>query len=133
MGRGVMTVTDAISIVYVTSDCDNDLDWYDFIEDVRSIIEHRFPSFVRVDKWDGREERRILENNLARVVICEYCGLVSINLAVREDGDYYIDRQPLAEHWCRQIAPKFEALFSDRLRRIATASNGESFYKKVNP
>ena len=132
MSRGVMTVTDAVSIVYVEHGCEENWDWDDFIEGVRSEIKHKFSSFQDVDKWDGREEHRILENDLARVVICEYCGLASINLAVREDGAWYYDRLPLAAHWCRQIAPKFEALFSDRLRRIATASNGESFYEKVN-
>ena len=132
MGRGVNTVTDAISVVYLQHSSEDDYDWKNFCGGIREMIVEKFPSFYRVDKWDGREEHRILENEHARIVICEYCGLASISLAVREDGDYYIDKLPLAEHWCRQIAPKFEALFSDRLRRIATASNGESFYEKVN-
>jgi len=132
MGRSVMTVSDAVMIVYLEHDAQDCDDWDWFLEDIRNVISQRYKSFVACDKWDGREQKRILENDLARVVVCEYCGLVSINLAIREDGDWYLDRIALAEHWCNQITKGLAGLFSERLRCIGRASNGEAFFEKVN-
>jgi len=129
MGRSVMTVNDAIQIVYLVYKGEDEWEWDDFILDIQEVIQQKYKSFEPCDKWDGREEYRILENDLARIVICEYCGLVSINLAVRDDSIYWL---ALAEHWCRQIAKGLAELFPGRYQCIGRASNGEAFYERVS-
>lgn len=111
MGRGVMTVSDATAIVYVNlPDYDGDDDWDNFIWQVRWAVTESWPSFYECDKWDGREEHRILESGLARIVVCNYAGVASINLAILDDlWKYTPDLTPLAEHWCQQIADRFYA------------------------
>jgi hypothetical protein len=127
MGRSVMTVSDAIQIVYLELDEEYD-DWDWFIEDVRTVISQKYKSFQVVDSWDGREEHRILENDLAKVVVCEYCGMVSINLVPCEFSLFLL---PLAEHWCSQIADGFAKLFPERLCKLGTMSNGVSVYERA--
>lgn len=128
MGRSVDTVTNAAEVVFIYQDFEDSFAWQDFIEDVKTIILRRYPSFYACDKWDGREQKRILENGFARVVVCEYCGLVSVNL----DS---IDDNVLGKNWCRQIAKGFKNLLDktflvNRITPIGHASNGEKVYRK---
>jgi len=147
MGRGVMTATDAVHVVYfpitIGSGCDDEdccdsdfsyWEWDEFIEDLWEIIKDRYPSFFDCDKWDGREEHRILENDYARIVVCEYMGCVSVSLAIREDADHWPYAYGLADHWCRQIAGNFQKLLDAHFGTIAklgTMSNGVSVFQKV--
>ena len=134
MGRGVMTVSDAVCVVYLHHSDEEwdgigkDTDWEFFVEGLRDTIRSRYPSFRAVDSWDGREEKRILENELARVVVCEYAGIVSISLAIRNRDVEFEHEENLAEHWCKQITNGFQQLFLDRLRKLGTMSNGVSVY-----
>jgi hypothetical protein len=124
-----MTCSNAVQIVYLDVSDENEFDWEFFVEDVQLTIRSWWPSFEEVSVWDGKEERRILENQLAKVVLCEYCGLASINLVPCEFTFGFL---PLAEHWCHQIANKFAEIWPDRLRSIGRASNGEQFFERVN-
>ena len=132
MGRSVNTVSGAICIIYTVFEGEEDWQWDDYIDFLQERVVEKYPSFVGVDSWDGNEEHRILENELAKVVVCEYCDLVSINLVVRKRDVEFEHEENLAEHWCAQIAKGFAELFPNRLRRLGTFSNGESVFEKVN-
>ena len=136
MGRGVMTVSDAVQIVYLEIDYDID-EWMleDELEYIRDTIKAKYKSFEDANTWDGREELRVLENELAKVIVCSYMNVVSINLVPFDlSGMYnwgYTDATPLAEHWCNQIAKGFAELFPGRLIKQGTFSNGVSVYKRA--
>ena len=147
MGRSVMTAIDAIHVVYfpitIGSGCDeidqDDSDfgyweWDEFIDDLQEMITVAYPSFLRCDRWDGREEHRILENDLARIVVCEYMGLVSVSLVAADwYGSYLPCLGGLADHWCRQISSNFQKLMDANfttLNKQGTMSNGVSVFMK---
>jgi hypothetical protein len=130
-----MTVSDAVTIFADVSDIEESYEWEDFLTNVRWVGTGRWPSFYEVDEWDGREERRILQNDLARIVVCEYCGLASINLAARTSlGEYSPDLTPLAKRWVAQIAGNFCKWMQEHFTCYAkqgTMSNGVSVYEKL--
>lgn len=134
MGRGVACMSGG-PVAYIDgSDWlkeDRDWDWNDFIDGLKEIITGLFPSMYTVDKWDGQELHRILENGHARIVVSEYCGCISISLAVRDD----IEHDTLAGCWVLAAGKKFygglkKAYPSDFMVKMGTFSNGESVYRK---
>ena len=106
------------------------MDWDCFVEDQIDKIKKLFPSFTDCDKWLGREDHAIAENNFAYFGISEYMGLVSLWM-VEKDGDDYGDEQAgLRKRWAEQVAGKFEKEFSE-LHKLGTFSNGEAVFKRV--
>jgi len=138
MGRSVNYVSGAAAVAFLTMDYDGE-DEYGFddaladnIESLRIVLTKRFPSFKYTSKWDGREEHRILENDLARVVVCTYGNLMSVSLAV-DTGAADYGYQALAERWCRSVVKKFTAALDSNfttLTKIGTFSNGEGVYER---
>jgi len=131
-----MTVSNAVQIVYLEIDYDlEEWMWDDELEYIRDTIKAKYKSFEDANTWDGREEFRVLENGLAKVVVCSYGSIASINLVPLDLEGVYgwgaADTTPLAEHWCNQIAKGFAELFPARLRSLGRASNGEQFFEKV--
>lgn len=128
MGRSVAVPINVTQVVYMDiRDYDDDHNYDMFIDDLRSILKKRFKSFQDARRWDGREGLAILENDLASVVLCEYCGVASVSLVPEENS--------LAENWARQAKFKETLIkyFPDYvLRRVATFSNGESMYERIN-
>jgi hypothetical protein len=135
MGRGVMTVSDAVVAYVHLPEYEDDSDWDNFIWQVRWAVTEKWPSFYEVDEWDGREKHRILQNDLCRIVVCEYCGVASINLAIRESlWQYTPDLTPLAKRFQGQIASHFIKWMSenfDCLAKQGTMSNGVSVYTRM--
>jgi hypothetical protein len=134
MGRSVAVPSDAIATVYVDHGCEDPIDWDDWVEDVRNVIRSDYPSFSVDDRWVGQEERAILSNCRADVVVAEYCGLASISLVPTEESLAYLSEQNLHDAWCEQIEARWteriNAAFNG-LRKVATFSNGESVYERV--
>lgn len=128
MGRSVMVPTDAIVTAFIQLPDDSvHFDWEEFVENLRDVVRRRYPSFEHADRWAGRECLVIAENEHAGVAIADYCGLVSVSLA---------GRNPFGRAWACRIGPGFRATIEKAyaghaLRRVATASNGESFYQRV--
>jgi len=131
MGRSVSVPGDAFCTAYIHLEpCEDEYyaqeQWDDFIEDLRGLIAHRYPSFETEDRWAGRETQVILENLNAAVAVCEYCGLVSVSLVSRP--------HPLAQTWCRGIEKGFLDLINSSfggLRKIGTGSNGEAYFQQI--
>lgn len=127
MGRSVSYANGSIAIAYTTLDIEGE-DFFestfldDTIEDVQEYAPTLWPSFLKCDKWLGREDHAVLENSLAYIGVSEYCGLVSIWLAPKDE--------PFAENFCSQIKEKFLKTFGT-LNKVATFSNGEAMFEKV--
>lgn len=144
MARSVMVPSNAEKVVYVPFDVDEeDLDiesdlFEDFVNEIQHVLKSRYRSLQECDRWVGREERAILENAYAEVVVSEYGGLVSISLCPTDEpcGDpESIALENLGASWCGQISEGFANLLNETfggLRKIATASNGEAFFKRIN-
>lgn len=153
MGRSVSYARGAFAIAYrdcsyfgmITEDVEGNkllepqhdedmaqIDWDDFIINTKAEIRAKFPKFEECDKWLDREDHAILENRYAYFGVSEYCGLVSLWLVLKEDiTSYYsnADLTGIAEHWAKQVKPKFEKYFGN-LRRVGTFSNGEGVYEQ---
>ena len=114
--------------------CDEDYQWaFDsMVEDLQEYAPTLWPSLRKCDKWLDREDHALLENDLCYMGISEYCGLVATWIVPKDDyrsgySDQHVDN--LCARWITQITPKFEKTFGQYVK-VATASNGESFYVK---
>lgn len=138
MGRSVSVPSDAVATAYIQWEPedphDSQWEWDYFIDDLLCVLQRSFRSFAAIDVWVSNEEKAILENSQARVVVAEYCGLVSVSL-VPCDLDYYDESlRGLRDHWCKQVTPKLLKTINETfggLKKIGTFSNGCSVYEKV--
>ena len=126
MGRSVNIPRGAQVVAFNHIDYEDEHDdwsYDDFVEYAKHAVSEIAPSMSSDSGWIDREGRIIASNSFAKMVLSEYCGLVSLALVPEEDN-------ALAAHWCSQIEPKFMASFSD-MELIGRASNGEAFFRKV--
>lgn len=110
--------------------------WDDDMLNLSSALRAAFPSLCEADRWLGREDHVILENSLAAVTVSEYCGLVAVCLVPERWNAYgLIEDDPLSVCWIALIEARFRRIVADtfgtELRHIATASNGEAFFERV--
>lgn len=126
MGRSVSYPVAAVAVAYQDVHDMDEWDWTNFEEWIEDTAQDQWPSLDYCDKWLGREDHVLLENNHCYIGVSEYCGLAAIWLVYKDDGDY----PQLAESWAFRIMPKFEEMYSD-LRKVGTFSNGESVYEKI--
>ena len=122
MGRSVSYASGSIAIAY--SHIEPEDEEFDFIiEDRREYGKSLWPSLSNCDEWLDKEDCAILENDHCYIGVSEYCGLVSTWLVPKEENN-------LSVAWCNQIKDKFMKSFST-LNKVATASNGESFFERI--
>lgn len=145
------------NVMYICSDCETEnnenapdcpgcgADLYDesgesaqfefdcLVDDIRGSFKRKFPSMRNCDHWPERESRAIVENDHCMIVISEYCGLVSIGVVPTGlwEAYYTPNSAPLAFDWATRYAAPFLRQAFGQLRKIGTASNGESFYERV--
>lgn len=101
-------------------------DFDDFLLDLRQVLDGSagapggkgFPTLRECDRWQGREDHVILENERGEVSVSEYCGIVSVCLAPRNSDN------PLDQHWCWQAAENFEKLLHGAFSKSALVSHG---------
>ena len=143
MGRGVNYDSDAVQVWYLDSSCEcnpHGCDCWDYLEEsIVSAIAGRYRSLISNDgrDWVNRETRVILENDLCKISISEYCGCTSISLAPKESpyqSEAYMDN--LAQHWCSQVIGGIHKVLSDNfptslLTKLGSFSNGESVYERA--
>lgn len=141
MARSVSYATGASWVLYAIPDHGDDeemdeLDWDDFIGNLRAEFKAAFPSLDDTDEWLDREDHAILENRFAYIGVSEYMGLASVWGVARTNDYGGFETEALAENWLNQIRPKAEHLldrFSTRLAKMGTFSNGESVYMEAIP
>ncbi len=132
MGRSVSTHRNAYTTFFTTFDCEDEYDsqweWDNFVEYIQDTLSEKYKSLRNADRWIDREDRIILENNVAEISISEYCGGVAICLAPRDTDN------PLHEGWCGQVYKGFHNILNKHFqgyRKIGHFSNGEGVYEKI--
>ena len=137
MGRSVMTYE--YTVAFIPFDCHHEncqWEYEDMVENIAETIQHYYPSFNEVkNEWHGREGRVILENMHGKIVVCEYCGLVSINLVPNDDTSWYYEpTEALRDAWCERIAGYMEKRFDGwgRLSPLGTMSNGVTVFERAS-
>lgn len=129
MGRSVYVPSEAEVVAYASFDGDYEFDYDDIIDYLVLELGEAFPSISADDGFIGREGRVIASNRLVRIVVAEYCGLVSVSI-VPEFGYY-----ELAVAFANRIAPRFNQIvanaFGGIYAKVAVASNGEAFFEKI--
>jgi len=135
MSRSVSYLNHAKKIIYFTADwVKEDFDYEDFYEDLINAIQKKLKSYIKSDKFDNRETKIILENNLCIIGLSEYCGAWSLSLASKEE-DYYLEynREALAVNHASQIEATLEkcllAVGAKVMNRVATFTNGEAVFE----
>ena len=130
MGRSVWTPNNALEVVFfpVNQDEDCDYDWQELVEDIRETLKAEFSGFRDADHWPERESRCILEDDLLKIQISEYCGLVSLGVVINPHSAL---RDEVVEKHEDSVA-KFVRETWGQLRKIGTFSNGESFFEQVS-
>lgn len=130
MGRSVSVPSRAEAVCYAAIDPDNVEDFEsEVIDPLRYSLKKAFPSLYDDSEWLDREDHVILRNRLGLFGISEYCGLLAIWIVPADE------ESNLSAPWCARAETKLGAVVADvfgqRLRRVATASNGESFFERV--
>lgn len=137
MGRSVSYPSGAI-VAFTLLEVDDEGDWDFEYEWLRADLSERaakaFPSLEAYDVWRGREDRTLRRNAFADFGVSVYGGLVAVWVVERDDeaywdADWRSARSPRAQHWIRQIALRFDALFGDYVC-LGHMSNGEGVYRK---
>lgn len=131
MGRSVSTPNGYVQCVYLYPELEygEEAHWTDFLEDIRNVVQEKYPSFGHDDRWIGWEDRAVLDNPYAFVTVSEHAGIVAVCLVPK-------DRNPLSQSWCKKISARFKKHLHKRfpssaLTKLGTASNEESFFEKT--
>lgn len=126
MARSVSYPRDSI-VAFKDGTTFDEFDFESVVEDIQEYAPTLWPSFEKVDKWVGREDHALLENQHAYIGISEYCGLIAIWLLPKDDNDH----PQLAQNFVNQIAGKFQKTFGE-LRKLGSFSNGEGVYERID-
>ena len=138
MARSVNYLNDSLGVAYINATDwgyeDGEYDeflgeilWEDFIYDLKSTLQAKYPSLEEDDNWEGNEVHIILSNQQTNIAVSEYMGLVSISVAPKEDW-YGNAPSGLALRNTKFIAKFVEETFSD-LKKVGCFSNGECIYE----
>jgi hypothetical protein len=134
MGRSVSYASGSVFVEYSHIDSDEDsLDNFQYyVEDLQENLHEAFPSMYGCEKWIGREDKAIAQNNFAYVGVSEYDGLVSIWIAPKEVDELQIG---IRDAWISQIEKKFKKVarnsFGTPLIKTGTFSNGEGVFARA--
>lgn len=75
----------------------------------------------------------VASNEHSAVTVSEYGGMVAISLIPDYDrATFWRTDDPLGEHWRKQVAERFLAAFGE-YSKLGTASNGASFFERIQP
>jgi hypothetical protein len=104
----------------------------DLISNLKYGIKAKLKSYEVVDKWDGRETQVILENNLCKIGVSEYCGSWSLSVAVLDFNYYDKDLTAFAKNHANKIKGTLEKCIENAggkvMYRMGTFSNGCNVY-----
>jgi hypothetical protein len=140
MSRSVSYLNNAEVVLYFPFQYSDSPDFYNFewddmVDNLIYEIKAKLPSYyILKDEWDNRETRIILQNNLCIIGISEYCGLVSLSVAPREnDYNERWAREQFSVYHANQIKSTLEKVITtlglNRLNKIGTFSNGEAVFE----
>lgn len=130
MGRSVSTHRHSVCTVYLHPEFEegDEYAWQDFIEDLQNnVLAEKYPSLRACNRWDGRENHVIMENQHIEISVSEYCGFVAVCLAPLDpdNGFHVAVAERMANSFDKLITKMFK---SCALRSVGSASNGEQFF-----
>jgi len=132
MGRSVSYPSDCSAVCFRSFECEGEFDaefeLEYFVDWIKESATAKFPSLCECDKWLGREDHAILENDHACVGVSEYCGLVAIWLKAKDE--YPNDHPELSRSWTDRVSDTFHGLFAE-YRKLGHISNGEGVFEKI--
>ncbi len=141
MGRSVSTPSNAVAVMYVHLDYDDNWltahdEFSDDVENLRAAVREHLEMHDS-NVWLDRENRVILHDEYGQVGISEYCGLIAI-WAVPSESDDELASAFEHANWIDGIEAILESATRDAfgdniLRKVGTFSNGESVYERVGP
>lgn len=133
MSRSVETISDSEKVYFTCCDYDT-YDWGDLCLNIQASIMAKYPSMIDHDgnfvSYPYRETCIIVENTHCSISISEYCGIGVVCIFV----NHSVEIPEIAEHWVDQCLPGILKIVNenvDPLRHVATFSNGEAIYEKV--
>ena len=97
----------------------------DLIEFIRAETLHRWPSFIKVNRWLGRELHALAQNKLCWVGISEYCGQIAIWMMPVGGRN-----TPMAVKFMERVEENFLKVFGTH-RLIGHFSNGEAVFEEL--
>lgn len=126
MARSVSIPRNAVKTAYAdASELDQD-GWDDAFYLIRSAALARYPSLTRCNLWLDREDRAVLMNGHAYIVVSEYNGLVALSVVAKQTNK-------LALTWCEKFDTEhFVEYFGPRLISQGRFSNGEQVFIRAN-
>ena len=101
-----------------------------WVENLTDVLIEELPSLEEPHRasWKDRESRVIARNRLGDFCLSEYCGLWALAFVPSDDSGIH----GLAEAWGERVYPRVAKLFGNTLlQRVGSASNGETFFKRV--
>lgn len=112
-------------------------EWEDWVDWLKELLTSKFKSLMPCDKFLGREDHAILENQHAYIGISEYCGTVCLWCVPKQWDGYRPDNQAIHDHWCNQIEDKVGKILAkaypdEVMVAMGSASNGEQFFRPLN-
>lgn len=133
MSRTVSTPAGAIVLAYAHYEDNGDADaqeqWDDIVSGIKCVLRYRYRSLNEIDRWVGREDHAVLENDLVVIGISEYVGTISI---------WALPKSGIGETWARNIVVGAQHMLAplfggELMRRIATFDNGEAVFQIFKP
>jgi hypothetical protein len=132
MGRSVSYLNNAEVVLYFPFECEDDFSWQGIVENLQYEINKKLPSYYEANDWDNRETKIILKNHLCNIGISEYCGLVSLSVAPK-NNQYDAWHESFALWHANQIKRTLEKVLNNlglkNLHKVGTSSNGEAFFE----
>ena len=133
MGRGISCPVDTLWEAFrLIGEQTEDDDWYeDLCYDYEIGAKEIFPSLSDVrNKWVGREDKVLLENDLIYFGVSVYGGMSAIWIVAKCDHHPYTPEstRPLAEHLVRQCSEKLNHRFGQYCLE-GVMSNGEQVFR----
>ena len=132
MSRSVAVPSDAIVAFQIWTDwadedaCDDISDRFDDLREfIQAEVLHRWPSFIKTDRWIGREYHALAYNKLCWVGMSEYCGQIAIWMIPKGGSN-----TPMAVKFMERVENNFVKVFG-RYRLIGHFSNGEAVFEKM--
>ena len=123
MGRGVSVPHYATVVAYIDiSDIEEDYQFQDLKENIIFNLKDKMPSLQEADEWIDREDKAILENDLAYIGISSYGDIMSLWVIPKDE---YL---ALAHLWIYRIA-KHVTKLGDLVKQ-GTMSNGVSIFER---
>lgn len=141
MSRSVNYCDNAEVVLYFHFQYSDDVEmdnmfWDDMVLNLQYEIKKRLPSYYVVkNQWDNKETRIILQNNLCNIGISEYCGLVSLSVAPKEQNEWTTYCENFAKNHAKQISKTLVKILKylglTNLKKVASFSNGETIFRKI--